>query len=45
MLPTLPKERLAQLGPISLPEKITLGVFAVINYVGGIPALLFGDAF
>ncbi|MBB6663250.1 anion permease [Proteus mirabilis] len=44
--PHFAKERLAQLGPISLPEKITLGVFALLLIMwAGIPALLFGDAF
>ena len=33
MLPTLPKRRLAQLGPISLLEKIAGSICTVINYV------------
>lgn len=44
--PHFAKERLAQLGPISLPEKITLAVFALLLIMwAGVPALLFGDAF
>ncbi|CRL65345.1 anion permease [Proteus penneri] len=44
--PHFAKERLAQLGPISLPEKITLAVFALLLIMwAGVPALLFGDGF
>lgn len=44
--PHFAKARLQQLGPVSLPEKITLSVFVLLLLMwAGVPALLFGDAF
>lgn len=43
--PQFAKEKLSSLGPISLPEKITMGVFTILLLLwAGIPALLFGEA-
>lgn len=44
--PHFAKEHLKKLGPLTLPEKITLAVFGLLLIMwAGIPALLFGDAF
>ncbi len=44
--PGFAKEQLKTLGPLSLPEKITLGVFALLLIMwAGVPAMIFGDAF
>lgn len=39
------REKLQALGPVTLPEKITLGVFALLLVLwAGIPAMIFGPA-
>ena len=44
--PKFAKERLKELGPLSLPEMITLGVFILLLIMwAGVPAMIFGDAF
>ena len=44
--PKFAKERLKELGPLSLPEIITLGVFILLLILwAGVPAMIFGDAF
>ncbi|ELX8378892.1 anion permease [Providencia vermicola] len=44
--PNFAKERLQQLGPISLPEVITLGVFVLLLLMwAGVPAMLFGPSY
>lgn len=44
--PAFAREKLKELGPVSLPEKITLGVFALLLMMwAGVPALIFGSAF
>lgn len=44
--PNFAKAQLEQLGPLSVPEKITLGVFGLLLIMwAGVPAMLFGDAF
>jgi len=44
--PNFAKAQLKELGPFSLPEKITLGVFLLLLFLwAGVPAMLFGDAF
>lgn len=44
--PQFAREKLSSLGPISLPEQITMGVFTILLLLwAGIPALLLGDSF
>ena len=44
--PNFAREQLARLGPLSLPEKITLSVFGLLLFMwAGVPAMLFGDGF
>ncbi|GAA5102140.1 DASS family sodium-coupled anion symporter [Wohlfahrtiimonas larvae] len=44
--PTFAKERLKELGPLTLPEVITLGVFLLLLLMwAGVPAMILGDAF
>lgn len=44
--PQFAKGRLKELGPISLPEKITIAVFIILlSLWAGIPAMIFGDTF
>jgi len=44
--PQFAKGEMAKLGPLSLPEKITLGVFILLLFLwAGVPAMIFGDAF
>ncbi|MDR0228036.1 MAG: anion permease [Flavobacteriaceae bacterium] len=44
--PAFAKEKIKELGPISLPEKITMGVFTILlGLWAGVPALLFGPEF
>lgn len=44
--PQFAKGKLHELGPISLPEKITIGVFVVLLLLwAGIPAMIFGSEF
>lgn len=44
--PNFAKEQLKELGPLSLPEKITLGVFGLLLFMwAGVPAMIFGAAF
>lgn len=44
--PKFAKERLQELGPLTLPEIITLGVFLLLLLMwAGVPAMLLGDAF
>lgn len=43
--PRFAREKLQALGPVTLPEKITLGVFALLLVLwAGIPAMIFGPA-
>lgn len=43
--PDFAKKHLKELGPLSLAEKITLGVFGLLLFMwAGIPAMIFGDA-
>lgn len=43
--PHFAREKLQALGPVTLPEKITLGVFALLLLLwAGVPAMLFGPA-
>lgn len=43
--PRFAREKLQALGPVTLPEKITLGVFALLLVLwAGIPAMVFGPA-
>lgn len=43
--PRFAREKLTALGPVTLPEKITLGVFALLLVLwAGIPAMIFGPA-
>ncbi|MGP2830276.1 DASS family sodium-coupled anion symporter [Serratia marcescens] len=43
--PRFAREKLQTLGPVTLPEKITLGVFALLLVLwAGIPAMIFGPA-
>lgn len=43
--PEFAKRQLAELGPLSTPEKVTLGVFILLLVMwAGVPAMLFGDA-
>ncbi|HGM7112888.1 TPA: DASS family sodium-coupled anion symporter [Serratia marcescens] len=43
--PRFAREKLQALGPVTLPEKITLGVFALLLILwAGIPAMIFGPA-
>ncbi|MGQ8707351.1 DASS family sodium-coupled anion symporter [Serratia sp. TSA_198.1] len=43
--PRFAREKLTELGPVTLPEKITLGVFALLLVLwAGIPAMIFGPA-
>lgn len=44
--PKFAREKMKELGPISLPEKITMGVFTILLLLwAGVPAMLFGDEF
>lgn len=44
--PKFAREKIKELGPISLPEKITMGVFTILLLLwAGVPAMLFGDEF
>ena len=44
--PDFARNKLKELGPISLPEKITMGVFTILLLLwAGIPALIFGNEF
>ncbi|WP_279024996.1 DASS family sodium-coupled anion symporter [Gibbsiella quercinecans] len=44
--PRFAREKLHALGPVTLPEKITLGVFALLLLLwAGIPAMIFGPQF
>jgi len=44
--PKFARGKLKELGPISLPEKITIGVFVLLLLLwAGIPAMIFGNAF
>ncbi|MHC5309868.1 anion permease [Myroides sp. LJL116] len=44
--PLFAKQRIADLGPISLAEKITLGVFVLLLLLwAGVPAAMFGESF
>ncbi len=44
--PDFAKAELAKLGPLSLAEKVTLGVFGLLLFMwAGVPAMLFGKAF
>lgn len=44
--PNFAKQQLDLLGPLSLAEKITLGVFGLLLFMwAGVPAMLFGDQF
>lgn len=44
--PKFARSKMKELGPISLPEKITMGVFTILLMLwAGIPALIFGDSF
>ena len=44
--PEYAKDELKKLGPISLPEKITMFVFTILLLLwAGVPAMLFGDSF
>ncbi|TOL77272.1 hypothetical protein CGH90_25545, partial [Vibrio parahaemolyticus] len=44
--PNFAKERLKQLGAVSLPEKITLAVFGLLLLMwAGVPAMVFGPAY
>ena len=44
--PNFAREQLAKLGPLSLAEKVTLGVFGLLLFMwAGVPAMLFGNAF
>lgn len=44
--PNFAKERLKELGPLTLPELITLGVFSLLLLMwAGVPAMIFGSAF
>ncbi|KPD02276.1 DASS family sodium-coupled anion symporter [Moellerella wisconsensis] len=44
--PNFAKQRLQELGAISLPEFITLGVFALLLMMwAGVPAMIFGNTF
>ena len=43
--PRFARDKLQALGPITLPEKITLAVFALLLVLwAGIPAMIFGPA-
>lgn len=43
--PRFAREKLQALGPVTLPEKITLGVFALLLVLwAGIPAMIFGPS-
>ncbi|HDU7917768.1 MULTISPECIES: DASS family sodium-coupled anion symporter [Serratia] len=43
--PRFAREKLQALGPVTLPEKITLGVFALLLMLwAGIPAMIFGPS-
>ncbi|MDH0673160.1 anion permease [Empedobacter sp. GD03861] len=44
--PVFAKEKMKELGPISLSEKITMGVFTILLLLwAGIPALIFGSEY
>lgn len=44
--PIFAKKQIKELGPLSLAEKITLGVFVLLLIMwAGVPAMIFGDAF
>lgn len=44
--PDFARAQLERLGPLSLPEKITLGVFGLLLFMwAGVPAMILGDAF
>ena len=44
--PQFARKKLSELGPISLPEKITMGVFTILLFLwAGIPALILGSEF
>lgn len=44
--PVFAKAQLKELGPFSLPEKITLGVFILLLLLwAGVPAMLFGEGY
>lgn len=44
--PVFAKKQLDELGPISLPEYITMGVFTILLLLwAGVPAMIFGDTF